>query len=95
MIEANGFVRADIWPQLLYIESFDQLTVHKEELVKLNNIGTDVLFAEVCVELLVGPVLEDLLAFVLEETSDFLHARLLFKKFSVLKLRSVLRVVPH
>ena len=79
MIEADGVSRLSIWPQLLYIERFNQFTVHKEKLVKLNNIGIDVALAEVCVELLVSPVLKDFLAFVLEETSNFLNTRLLFK----------------
>ena len=95
MIEADGVRRLSIWPQLLYIERFNQFTVHKEKLVKLNNIGTNVLLAEVCVELLVSPVLENLLAFVLEETSNFLNTRLLFKELGVLELRSMLRVVSH
>ena len=95
MVEADGVSGLSIWPQLLYIKCLNQFTVHKEKLVELNNIGTDVHLAEVCVELLVSPMLENLLAFVLEETSDFLNTRLLFKEFSVLELRSVLRVVSH
>ena len=79
MVKSDCVVRVSIWPQLLYIESFNQLAVHKEKLVKLNNIGIDVALAEVCVELLVSPVLKDFLAFVLEETSNFLNTRLLFK----------------
>ena len=95
MVKADGVSRGSIWPQLLNIKSFNQFTVHKEKLIKLNNIGTNVHLAEVCVKLLVSPMLENLLSFVLEETSDFLNTRLLFKELGVLELRSVLWVVSH
>ena len=40
-------------------------------------------------------VLEDLLTLNVEEATNFLYSALLLEQFSILKLRTVLRVVAH
>ena len=94
-IEADSLIGVDLRPELLNIESFDQLAVHKQEQVQGRDVRGDVALAEVGVELLQGEVLEDLGALRLEEATDFLDSGELLEKVSVLKLGAVLRVVSH
>ena len=80
---------------LLRVEGLDQLAIHEQEQVESLNVGSHVHLAEVGIELLQGEVLEDLLALGDKEASDLLDTSLLLEQLSVLKLGTVLWVVPH
>ena len=94
-IEADCFTRVHLGPVLLRIKRFDQFAVHEQEQIEALDVGRHVALPKVRIELLQREVLENLLPFGHEETSDFLDSCLLFEKFSVFELGTVVRVVAH
>ena len=94
-VEANSLIGIDLRPVLLNIERLNEFAVHQQEHVERGDIGGDVALAEVRIELLKSEVLENLLAFGLEETANLLYTSVLLEELCVLKLGTMGWVVSH
>ena len=95
LVETNSLIGIGFRPELFNIESFNQLTIHHQKHVESWDIRANVALTEVCIEFLKSEVLENLLAFCLEEAADFFNASVLLKKVCIFKLGTKMRVVSH